>query len=58
MHKNALTAGLCMAMLIAVIAFSKPSQDTAVEQATAADVQDAITTAQQVAVAQAKGVEP
>ena len=57
MHKNALSAGLCLTMLIAVIALSEPSQDTAIEQATAADVHDAITTAQQVAVAQSKGIE-
>lgn len=48
---------LGMAALIAVIFFSDPGQDAIVDQATAADVQDAIKTAQRVAVAQAKGIE-
>ena len=57
MHKNAICTFLGMAALLAVIFFSDPGTDLAVEQATAADVQDAITTAQQVAVAQSKGIE-
>ena len=57
MHKNAIHTALCMAALLAVIFFSDPAQDAAVDQATAADVQDAITTAQQVALATNKGPE-
>ena len=57
MHKNAIHTALCMAALLAVIFFSDPGTDLAVEQATAADVQDAVHAAQQVAIAQTKGVD-
>ena len=57
MRKNAIHTILCMAALLAVIFFSNPENDLAVERATAADVQDAITTAQRVAVAHSKGTE-
>ena len=50
MHKNALTALLGMAALIAVILLSEPNQDTAIEHATADSVQDAIQAARLVAM--------
>lgn len=57
MRKNAIHTACMLAALLAVIFFSDPESDLAVERATAADVQDAITTAQRLAVAQAQGTE-
>lgn len=57
MRKNAIHTAWMLAALLAVIFFSDPGTDMAVEQSTAADVQDAITTAQRLAVAQAQGTE-
>ena len=56
MRKNAIHTILCMAALLAVIFFSDPESDIAVERATSADVQDAVRTAQQVALNQKKGI--
>lgn len=46
-----------LAALLAVIFFSDPGTDLAVEQATAADMQDAVHTAQQVALSTKKGTD-
>ena len=57
MRKNAIHTVMCAAAFLAVVLLSDPETDLTVDRATAADVQDAITTAQQVAVAHQKGSE-
>lgn len=57
MRKNAIHTACLLAALLAVIFFSDPGTDLAVEQATAADVHDAMQTAQRVALNNKKGID-
>ncbi|WP_312531740.1 hypothetical protein [Comamonas sp.] len=57
MRKNAIHTAWMLAALLAVFYFSDPGTDLAVEQATAADVQDAVHAAQQVALSTKKGTD-
>ncbi|GAB2471766.1 hypothetical protein GCM10027082_24060 [Comamonas humi] len=57
MRKNAALSLTLMAALIAVIVFSDSEFDLSVDRAVAADAQDALSQAQQVAIIERRGIE-